>query len=134
MLVESALVLFVGQLVYVILYWIDSPQWMIVVLPVTNLYVSPPLILAPPFERKADAMAQPIGVVLHIHHGRRRREEELGYQHVARDLRQRRRSLYAVAGRENRTRELLLRDRFYAETQGRYRGGNRVQHLLGSSP
>ncbi|TEB31717.1 hypothetical protein FA13DRAFT_1732599 [Coprinellus micaceus] len=38
MLVESALVLFVGQLVYVILYWIDSPQWMIVVLPVTNLY------------------------------------------------------------------------------------------------
>jgi hypothetical protein len=41
MLIESAVVLFVGQLVYVVLYWLDSQVWMVVVLPVTNLYVSP---------------------------------------------------------------------------------------------
>ena len=40
MLIESALVLFIGQLVYVVLYWLDNNGWFVIVLPVTNLYVS----------------------------------------------------------------------------------------------
>jgi hypothetical protein len=40
MLIESAVVLFVGQLVFVVLYRMNHPGWFIIALPVTCLYVS----------------------------------------------------------------------------------------------